>query len=251
MIADQEPRRHGDRERHAELQRQRQLEAAAGETADGYHAYPTHSTYFEYIRNRDKATSDSINSKGWVHNLGNGHAVRVDPPAPWGRPCALGAGLGQEVKDEVEALNTEIMSGSARSAATRRQRRPQPADLPEPGGQRHHGDHGAHLLSGPARQHRGQRLGIAPATNRETCASGASQLPRVPRPGGFATPDDLETLESASAATPTCASRMERPLARHAEHAPTKTDELQMRTFWRRWHGIGNAALELAGPRTG
>ena len=33
-------------------------------------------------------------------------------------------------------------------------------------------------------------------------------------------------------------------------NAPTKTDELQMRTFWRRWHQLvsDNPALELTGP---
>ena len=44
-------------------------------SADGYHGVPTHSTYFDYIRSRDNATFTSMNSKGWVKNLGNGHAV--------------------------------------------------------------------------------------------------------------------------------------------------------------------------------
>jgi hypothetical protein len=33
-------------------------------------------------------------------------------------------------------------------------------------------------------------------------------------------------------------------------NAPTKTDELQMRTFWRRWRQLvsGDSSLELTGP---
>ena len=55
-------------------------------------------------------------------------------------------------------------------------------------------------------------------------------------PGDFATPDDVEALESCQAgfrATETEWSDISRGMLRPA---PQSTDELQMRGFWRQWH---------------
>jgi p-cumate 2,3-dioxygenase alpha subunit len=60
-------------------------------SADGYHAATTHSTYFDYIRSRDGERRDFDLSLtfGRVRNLGNGHAVSESVGAmPWGRPYA-------------------------------------------------------------------------------------------------------------------------------------------------------------------
>ena len=56
-------------------------------------------------------------------------------------------------------------------------------------------------------------------------------------PGGFATPDDVEALESCQAgfaATGVAWSDVSRGMLRAV---PQGTDELQMRGFWRQWHG--------------
>ena len=56
-------------------------------------------------------------------------------------------------------------------------------------------------------------------------------------PGGFATPDDVEALESCQAgfgATEVQWSDVSRGMLRPV---PQGTDELQMRGFWRQWHG--------------
>ena len=63
-------------------------------------------------------------------------------------------------------------------------------------------------------------------------------------PGGFATPDDVEVLESCQAglqATDTAWSDVSRGMFKAL---PATTDELQMRAFWRQWHahmqGLGD-----------
>ena len=70
-------------------------------------------------------------------------------------------------------------------------------------------------------------------------------------PAGFATPDDVEMLELCQRGYANMASAPYNDLSRGMlSNAPTKTDELQMRTFWRRWHQLvsDNPALELTGP---
>ena len=177
-------------------------------SADGYHGVPTHSTYFDYIRSRDNATFTSMNSKGWVKNLGNGHAVSESIGLlPWGRPYARWApGWGEEAKVEVEALNKEIMERLGPGARQRRrQRRPQPADLPQPRGQRRDGDHRAHLLPGAARPHGSERLvHRAGRRERDLARPPPAQLRRVPRDRRASPrPTTSRCSSSASAATPT------------------------------------------------
>jgi hypothetical protein len=57
-------------------------------------------------------------------------------------------------------------------------------------------------------------------------------------PGGFATPDDVEALESCQRGFANRAvewSDISRGMQRPQ---PSVTDELQMQTFWRRWHEL-------------
>ena len=71
-------------------------------------------------------------------------------------------------------------------------------------------------------------------------------------PGGFATPDDVEALESCQIgfrATENQWSDMSRGML---NPSPLSTDELQMRGFWRQWHanmqGLGKADVQDARP---
>ncbi len=66
-------------------------------------------------------------------------------------------------------------------------------------------------------------------------------------PGGFATPDDVEALESCQAgfrASGVEWSDISRGMYREA---PRAVDELQMRGFWRQWHGhmMGSGNVEV------
>ena len=71
-------------------------------------------------------------------------------------------------------------------------------------------------------------------------------------PGGFATPDDVEALESCQIgfrATENEWSDISRGMLRPA---PLSTDELQMRGFWRQWHahmqGLGKTNVQDRQP---
>jgi p-cumate 2,3-dioxygenase alpha subunit len=56
-------------------------------------------------------------------------------------------------------------------------------------------------------------------------------------PGGFATPDDMEALESCQ--TGYLADGVEwSDLSRGMLREPRPVDELQMRVFWRRWNAL-------------
>jgi p-cumate 2,3-dioxygenase subunit alpha len=58
-------------------------------------------------------------------------------------------------------------------------------------------------------------------------------------PGGFATPDDIEALENCQRGF--AAGEMQwSDISRGMERRPISTDELQMRTFWRRWYECVN-----------
>jgi p-cumate 2,3-dioxygenase alpha subunit len=62
-----------------------------------------------------------------------------------------------------------------------------------------------------------------------------NDLPLFQGPGGFATPDDVEALESCQAGF--AAREVEwTDLSRGIERAPQSTDEAQIRAFWRQWH---------------
>ena len=69
-------------------------------------------------------------------------------------------------------------------------------------------------------------------------------------PAGFATPDDQEMLELCQRAY--AASHfvqwndLSRGMLTENEPDPAKQDELQMRTFWRRWKELVSAGTEVA-----
>jgi p-cumate 2,3-dioxygenase alpha subunit len=84
-------------------------------------------------------------------------------------------------------------------------------------------------------------------------AEGASQRERRMEsfltflgPGGFATPDDVEALESCQAGYAALAPAWN-DLSRGMNREPQTVDELQMRAFWRRWqHLMGTPVREPA-----
>ena len=76
-------------------------------------------------------------------------------------------------------------------------------------------------------------------------AARANDLPLFQGPGGFATPDDVEALESCQAGY--AAREVEwTDLSKGMHRAPQSTDETQIRAFWRQWHAD---LLGLPSPR--
>lgn len=91
-------------------------------SADGYHAGPTHMSYFDFIQARDGdflmheaekrnvATLVDVPSINvGMRHLGNGHTV-IETQGPWGRPCARWVpGWGEKSREEVSAVARRII----------------------------------------------------------------------------------------------------------------------------------------------
>jgi p-cumate 2,3-dioxygenase alpha subunit len=199
---------------------------------DGYHLGPTHATYFQFLRDQDVEVSPSTGS---MKLLGNGHCV-IEYTGSWGRPIARWASqFGDASRTQLEALREKIIN-----------------EL---------GDTGYRMVE------LNRNLFIYPnlfvMDNNATAlrvieptATGymdVSQHELAPRvedptvrkvrlesyvtfagPGGLATPDDVEALEScqAGAASGVEWSNISRG---YFSEEPPMSGELQMRTFWRRW----------------
>jgi p-cumate 2,3-dioxygenase alpha subunit len=202
---------------------------------DGYHAAPLHSTYFQYLASIGTDISGGITGVG--RDLGNGHAV-AEGEAPWGRPIASWEpSFGEEAKAEIERIRTNLVD--------------------------RHGEALAHRMSKTSRN-----LLIYPnliindimAVTVRTFMPSApdrtditawqlaprTELPLLRErrldnfltflgPGGFATPDDIEALESCQAGF-TSGGVEWNDVSRGMSRDPLQSDEEQMRTFWRRWN---------------
>lgn len=208
---------------------------------DGYHAAETHSTYFEYLVDQIGGPASlfpSANNVSRAYDLGNGHAV-IEGPAPWGRPVAQWIpAWGEQGKADIAALESELVErlGVERAAQVARGNRNllifpnliindimavtvrtfYPVDV----------DHMAVL-----------GWAIAP--------KGESEVMRKRRldnfleflgPGGFATPDDVEALESCQRGYAGGVAGQWNDLSKGMlKETLAADDEGQMRTFWRAW----------------
>jgi p-cumate 2,3-dioxygenase subunit alpha len=84
---------------------------------DGYHLFPVHASYFDYLRDQMAGTPGeglidktiaSYNTQGQVRALGMGHAI-LDSYVPTGRPVAqwlpsMGAGVKPEIESKYARL---------------------------------------------------------------------------------------------------------------------------------------------------
>jgi len=210
---------------------------------DGYHGLPTHQRYFSFLtdigidfRARD-LTTPPIQK---VADLGNGHAV-IEYQSAWGRPIAHWvAPFGENTKGHFEEVRRRFDE-----------------------------------RFGPERSRRicetSRNLGIFPnlvindimaitirtffpvspdymevnawalAPIEESAEDSALRLDNFLTflgPGGFATPDDVEMLESCQRGFANREggwSDISRGMKREQ---PALTDEMQMRAFWRRWNHL-------------
>lgn len=201
---------------------------------DGYHAVSTHDTYFKYLV--ALGTDLSVGVKGTAHDLGNGHAV-LEYEAPWGRPVAKWEPLfGEDAKASLEGIRRDLVDRFGEERAHRM------ADL------------NRNMLIYPNLVVNDimaltVRTFMPTAPNRMEI-SAWEMAPREEQPdvrqrrldsfltflgpGGFATPDDIEALEScqqgfASGGVPW------NDISRGMTRPPEANDEAQMRAFWRRW----------------
>jgi p-cumate 2,3-dioxygenase subunit alpha len=208
---------------------------------DGYHGLPTHQRYFSFLSDSGvdlRGGLDSPHQKAL--DLGNGHAV-IEYLSPFGRPIARWVpSFGELAKARIEEKQRRL---EERFGAERAFRIAQT---------------GRNLLIFPNliindimaitvrtffpispdyMEVNAWNLGPA----EEDVDDSELRLDNFLTflgPGGFATPDDVEMLESCQrgfANREVQWSDISRGMLR--EH-PSISDELQIRTFWRRWHEL-------------
>jgi p-cumate 2,3-dioxygenase alpha subunit len=204
---------------------------------DGYHAAHNHKTYFAFLKDLGLDTSKGL-TDGIGRSLGNGHTV-MQYNAPWGRPVAKWIPeWGEEAKAEIEQIRKELeervgpvkaqrMAESNRNlwifpnliindimSVTIRTFDPIAPDFMEV----------TAWALGPKEEAENLR------------ARRLDYFLTFLGPGGFATPDDIESLETCQLGFSTLNEAPWQDISRgmHREQ-PLSTDELQMRGFWRQW----------------
>ena len=213
----------------------------AENSLDSYHLMPTHRTYVNYITGLgtdDSGDTMAARPPGVGKALGNGHCVGENI-ARNGRPIAHWHPLfGEETREPIERARRRLVSEYGEERAHRM------------------ADTSRNLLIYP-------NLLIldfvaitiryieplAPDTMDVTAwhlvpreESGALLATRLDSyltffgPGGFATPDDVEALESCQAGFRASGNEWSDVSRGMLKPAPGTTDELQMRGFWRQWH---------------
>jgi p-cumate 2,3-dioxygenase alpha subunit len=217
---------------------------------DGYHGLPTHRRYFLDFLPDTGVDVHRVRIGGAARALGNGHAVIENKEVPFGRPIADWIpAWGEAKKAELEVLYKRLIErfGAERAykiakvsrnllifpnliindimSITVRTFFPLSPDYMEV-----------------------NAWALAP--KEESPQDRALRLDNFLTflgPGGFATPDDVEALESCQRGFANCEvewSDISRGMKREQ---PLATDELQMRVFWRKWHEL----MTLSRPASG
>jgi len=199
---------------------------------DGYHLGPTHATYFQFLKDQQVEVSPST---GTMKLLGNGHCV-IEYTGSWGRPIARWASqFGDASRAQLEALREKIIG-----------------ELGETGYRM--AELNRNLFIYPnlfVMDNNATALRVIEPTAPEYMEVAQYELaPRVEDPtvrkvrlesyvtfagpGGLATPDDVEALESCQqgARSGVDWSLLSRG---YFSEEPPMSGELQMRVFWRRW----------------
>jgi p-cumate 2,3-dioxygenase alpha subunit len=206
---------------------------------DGYHALPLHQTYFAYVKSYGGGIKTANLSGDGGRQLGHGHVV-LEGEAPYGRPIARWDNLfGDDAKSEIAQVRARLVErhGEDRTfrmadtfrnvlifpnliinditAITIRYFEPLAPDL-------------MHVSA----------WALAPVEETD----GSTRLARRINsyltfigPGGFATPDDVEALESCQIGFRAGEGARWSDISRGMTQMPGPVDELQMRAFWRAW----------------
>ena len=210
---------------------------------DGFHAPETHETYFGYLVDElggpEAVDFKSLDQISFIHDLGNGHAT-TEARAPWGRPIARSIPTwGEEGKRAEQEMVAELTArvGPERAlriadrdrnmgifpnlvindilAITVRTFYPIAPDLMA------------------VRSWALAPVGEAPETRHRRLNNFLEFL----GPGGFATPDDVEALESAQRGYASSKFAPWNDISRGMLRSPPRADdEAQMRAFWREWN---------------
>lgn len=209
-------------------------------SVDGYHAHETHSTYLDYLRNSFSVSQlVDPNRVTTGRDFGNGHGA-MEGPMPWGRPVGRWVpSFGDEAKADIDLIRAELEDrlGAERAkriaelsrniaifpnliindimAITVRTFYPEAPD-------RMMVSSWAFGPKGEGAELRERRL---------------NNFLEFLGPGGFATPDDVEALESCQASYSNNPEVEWNDLSRGLlrEGGSKHDDEEQLRAFWRGW----------------
>ena len=203
---------------------------------DGYHGLPLHQTYFAYVKSLGGGISgtnlvgEGVGSSATVTSCWRARR-RTGARSPGGTTC-----LGRTPRTRSRR------SGAARRCLRRGPREPDGRQLPQsdhlsqPDDQRHHCDHSPLRRTAGCESHAGQGLG---ARAREE--TGQRLQRRIDSyltfigPGGFASPDDVEALESCQVGFRAHPNVQWSDISRGMTRMPTVIDEVQVRAYWRAW----------------
>ena len=212
----------------------------AENSVDAYHTPFTHRSFFDYMAGAAGRDAPAAGDRrGFGRSLGNGHGV-MENDAGYGRPVAMWHPcFGEEARAEMQGIKDELIARHGLDKALRMCEKTrnlvifpnlvindimavtirvfQPTG---PAGM----DVTAWQLV-PA--------GEAGARLRRRLDSFLTFL----GPGGFATPDDVEAVESCQQGFRSGGVEWS-DLSRGMHREPRGNDELQMRCFWRRWQSL-------------
>lgn len=209
-------------------------------SVDGYHAAETHSTYIEYLGEAIGGPPELPTGDGFTraHDLGNGHAV-IQGPAPWGRPVAQWIpAWGEQGKIDIaniyKELEQRVGPKMAEQIALRNRNMTIFPNLVI-----------NDIMAITVRTFYPERPDYMAVISWALGSVGESETFRKRRldnfleflgPGGFATPDDVEALESAQKGYANRDFAPWNDISRGMlKDAPSGDDEEQMRVFWREW----------------
>ena len=206
-------------------------------SVDGYHVIPTHQTYFDYMDGQGAETTGS--RKGFGRALGNGHGA-MENDAIFGRPIAMWHPyFGADARPQMQRVKDDLIARFGRTKALRM------------------AEKSRNLLIFPnliindimavtIRVFQPTGPAGMDVTAWELAPAGESGNLLRRRlesflaflgPGGLATPDDVEALESCQQGFRSGGVEWS-DLSRGMTRSPRGSDELQMRSFWRRWQSL-------------
>lgn len=214
-------------------------------SADGYHAAVTHATYFDYLNSREGELPrvDPVLARGRCHDLGRGHAYTTSRGTmPWGRPYARWIpSWGEEAKAEIDQIVREMVERLGEERATLVSQ----------------ADRNTLIFPNlvvndimavtvrtfyPARPDYTEISAWGLAPKGESAPSRDRRMKNFVEflgPAGFATPDDVEMLEMCQQGYSNNDAIEWNDISRGMKSdAPIKTDEAQMRAFWREWQKV-------------
>ena len=212
----------------------------AENSCDGYHAQVTHTRYMRYLMSAGAVGALDGGEDSQAIDLGNGHAV-MEYTAPWGRPIARWTpAFGEEMRPEIDAVRARLEERVGAERAERISTRsrnlvifPNLAVV----------DITAITVRcfqpiAPGRMNV-EAWSLAPS--EESPAQRRVRLENFLTflgPGGFATPDDIEALESCQRGFRSTPNDWNDVSRETLLEAPTATGEHQTRAFWRQWQSL-------------